>query len=277
MCIRDRPDPIAFPEFDGNLREAFQQETHLWFDSQVRENRSVLEILTSDYTYVNQRLAEHYGIPGVLGNHFRRVTLPGETRRGILGHGSVLTATSYANRTSPVKRGVWVLENLLGAPPPPPPADVPGLEDSDSVADPSDPESRPRSVRERMERHRTDPVCASCHVRMDPLGFALESFDAVGGYRELPLEQTSGTLPSGLELTGPASVRDMLLSNREDFVGTVTEKLMTYALGRGVEYYDHPSIRRIVRSAETDDYRWSSLILGIVESSPFQMRKARER
>jgi len=272
-----KPDPIAFPEFDGNLREAFQQETHLWFDSQVRENRSVLEILTSDYTYVNQRLAEHYGIQGVLGNHFRRVTLPGETRRGILGHGSVLTATSYANRTSPVKRGVWVLENLLGAPPPPPPADVPGLEDSDSVADPSDPESRPRSVRERMERHRTDPVCASCHVRMDPLGFALESFDAVGGYRELPLEQTSGTLPSGLELTGPASVRDMLLSNREDFVGTVTEKLMTYALGRGVEYYDHPSIRRIVRSAETDDYRWSSLILGIVESSPFQMRKARER
>tara|TARA_B100001123_G_scaffold72463_1_gene81319 strand:- start:1642 stop:4056 length:2415 start_codon:yes stop_codon:yes gene_type:complete len=272
-----KPDPIAFPEFDGNLREAFQQETQLWFDSQVRENRSVLEILTSDYTYVNQRLAEHYGIPGVLGNHFRRVILPGETRRGILGHGSVLTATSYANRTSPVKRGVWVLENLLGAPPPPPPADVPGLEDSDSVADPSDPESRPRSVRERMERHRTDPVCASCHVRMDPLGFALESFDAVGGYRELPLEQTSGTLPSGLELTGPASVRDMLLSNREDFVGTVTEKLMTYALGRGVEYYDHPSIRRIVRSAETDDYRWSSLILGIVESSPFQMRKARER
>jgi len=272
-----KPDPIAFPEFDGNLREAFQQETQLWFDSQVRENRSVLEILTSDYTYVNQRLAEHYGIPGVLGNHFRRVTLPDETRRGILGHGSVLTATSYANRTSPVKRGVWVLENLLGAPPPPPPADVPGLEDSDSVADPSNPESRPRSVRERMERHRTDPVCASCHVRMDPLGFALESFDAIGGYRELPLEQTSGTLPSGLELTGPASVRDMLLSNSEDFVGTVTEKLMTYALGRGVEYYDHPSIRRIVRSAKTDDYRWSSLILGIVESSPFQMRKARER
>ena len=272
-----KPDPIAFPEFDGNLREAFQQETQLWFDSQVRENRSVLEILTSDYTYVNQRLAEHYGIPGVIGNHFRRVTLPDETRRGILGHGSVLTATSYANRTSPVKRGVWVLENLLGAPPPPPPANVPGLEDSDSVADPSDPESRPRSVRERMERHRTDPVCASCHVRMDPLGFALESFDAVGGYRELPLEQTSGTLPSGLELTGPVSVRDMLLSNSEDFVATVTEKLMTYALGRGVEYYDRPSIRRIVRSAEADDYRWSSLIFGIVESSPFQMRKARER
>ena len=272
-----KPDPIAFPEFDGNLREAFQQETQLWFDSQVREDRSVLEILTSDYTYANQRLAEHYGIPGVLGNHFRRVTLPDETRRGILGHGSVLTATSYANRTSPVKRGVWVLENLLGAPPPPPPANVPGLEDSDSVADPSDPESRPRSVRERMERHRTDPVCASCHVRMDPLGFALESFDAVGGYRELPLEQTSGTLPSGLELTGPVSVRDMLLSNSEDFVVTVTEKLMTYALGRGVEYYDRPSIRRIVRSAEADDYRWSSLIFGIVESSPFQMRKARER
>ena len=272
-----KPDPIAFPEFDGNLREAFQRETQLWFESQVREDRSVLEVLTSDYTFVNERLARHYGIPDVLGNHFRRVTLEDEVRRGILGHGSVLTATSYANRTSPVKRGVWVLENLLGAPPPPPPADVPGLEDSDSVADPSDPESRPRSVRERMERHRTDPVCASCHVRMDPLGFALESFDAIGGYRELPTDQTSGTLPSGRELTGPNSVRDMLLSNREDFVATVTEKLMTYALGRGVEYYDHPSIRRIVEAAQPENYRWSSLIVGIVESTPFQMRKAREQ
>ena len=272
-----KPDPIAFPEFDGNLREAFQRETELWFESQVREDRSVLDVLTSDYTFVNERLAEHYGIPGVHGNHFRRIRLPDDTRRGILGQGSVLTATSYANRTSPVKRGVWVLENLLGAPPPPPPADVPGLEDSESVADPSDPDSRPRSVRERMERHRTDPVCASCHVRMDPLGFALEGFDAVGGLRELPVEQTSGTLPSGRELTGPASVREMLLANREDFVGTVTEKLLTYALGRGVEYYDHPSIRRIVDAAEPDDYRWSSLILGIVDSTPFQMRKAREQ
>ncbi|MCY4661910.1 MAG: DUF1592 domain-containing protein [Acidobacteria bacterium] len=272
-----KPDPIAFPEFDGNLREAFQRETELWFESQVRDDRSVLDVLTSDYTFVNERLAEHYGIPGVHGNHFRRVRLPDDTRRGILGQGSVLTATSYANRTSPVKRGVWVLENLLGAPPPPPPADVPGLEDSESVADPSDPDSRPRSVRERMERHRTDPVCASCHVRMDPLGFALEGFDAVGGLRELPVEQTSGTLPSGRELTGPASVREMLLANREDFVGTVTEKLLTYALGRGVEYYDHPSIRRIVHGAEPDGYRWSSLILGIVDSTPFQMRKAREQ
>ena len=189
----------------------------------------------------------------------------------------MLTATSYANRTSPVKRGVWVLENLLGAPPPPPPADVPGLEDSESVADPSNPDSRPRSVRERMERHRTDPVCASCHVRMDPLGFALEGFDAVGGRRELPVEQTSGTLPSGRELTGPASVREMLLANREDFVGTVTEKLLTYALGRGVEYYDFPAVRRIVHGAEPNGYRWSSLILGIVESTPFQMREAREQ
>ena len=272
-----KPDPIAFPEFDGNLREAFQRETELWFESQVREDRSVLDVLTSDYTFVNERLAEHYGIPGVHGNHFRRIRLPDDTRHGILGQGSVLTATSYANRTSPVKRGVWVLENLLGAPPPPPPADVPGLEDSESVADPSDPDSRPRSVRERMERHRTDPVCASCHVRMDPLGFALEGFDAVGGLRELPVEQTSGTLPSGRELTGPVSVREMLLANREDFVGTVTEKLLTYALGRGVEYYDHPSIRRIVHGAEPDGYRWSSLILGIVDSTPFQMRKAREQ
>ena len=272
-----KPDPVAFPEFDGNLREAFTRETELWFESQIKEDRSVIEVLTSDYTFVNERLAKHYGVPNVAGNHFRRVTLPDERRRGILGQGSVLTATSYANRTSPVKRGVWVLENLLGAPPPPPPADVPGLEDSDSVADPSNPESRPRSVRERMERHRTDPVCASCHVRMDPLGFALESFDAIGGYRELPVEETSGTLPSGRELNGPASVREMLLANREDFVGTVTEKLLTYALGRGVEYYDHPWIRRIVRQAEADDYRWSSLILGIVESTPFQMRKAREQ
>ena len=272
-----KPDPVAFPEFDGNLREAFTRETELWFESQIEEDRSVIEVLTSDYTFANERLAKHYGIPNVAGNHFRRVRLPDERRRGILGQGSVLTATSYANRTSPVKRGVWVLENLLGAPPPPPPADVPGLEDSDSVADPSNPESRPRSVRERMERHRTDPVCASCHVRMDPLGFALESFDAIGGYRELPVEQTSGTLPSGRELNGPESVREMLLANREDFVGTVTEKLLTYALGRGVEYYDHPWIRRIVRQAEADDYRWSSIILGIVESTPFQMRKAREQ
>jgi len=272
-----KPDPVAFPEFDGNLREAFTRETELWFESQIKEDRSVIEVLTSDYTFANERLAKHYGIPDVAGNHFRRVTLPDERRRGILGQGSVLTATSYANRTSPVKRGVWVLENLLGAPPPPPPADVPGLEDSDSVADPSNPESRPRSVRERMERHRTDPVCASCHVRMDPLGFALESFDAIGGYRELPVEQTSGTLPSGRELNGPASVREMLLANREEFVGTVTEKLLTYGLGRGVEYYDLPWIRRIVRQAEADDYRWSSLILGIVESTPFQMRKAREQ
>ena len=272
-----KPDPVAFPEFDGNLREAFTRETELWFGSQIREDRSVLEVLTSDYTYANARLAKHYGIPDVEGNHFRRVKLPGEERRGILGHGSLLTATSYANRTSPVKRGVWVLENLLGAPPPPPPADVPGLEDSDSVADPSDPESRPRSVRERMQRHRTDPVCASCHVRMDPLGFALEGFDAIGGRRDLPVEETSGTLPDGRELTGPASMREMLLANRAEFVGTVTEKLLTYALGRGVEYYDHPWIRRIVRRAEGDDYRWSSLILGIVESTPFQMRKAREQ
>jgi mono/diheme cytochrome c family protein len=272
-----KPDPVAFPEFDGNLREAFTRETELWFESQIKEDRSVIEVLTSDYTFANERLAKHYGIPDVEGNHFRRVTLPDERRRGILGQGSVLTATSYANRTSPVKRGVWVLENLLGAPPPPPPADVPGLEDSDSVADPSDPESRPRSVRERMERHRTDPVCASCHVRMDPLGFALEGFDAVGGYRELPVEQTSGTLPSGRELDGPASVREMLLANREEFVGTVTEKLLTYGLGRGVEYYDLPWVRRIVRQSEEDDYRWSSLILGIVESTPFQMRKAREQ
>ena len=271
-----KPDPIAFPEFDGNLREAFQRETELWFASQLSEDRSVLDVLTSDYTYVNARLARHYDIPNVRGNHFRRVTLPDGVRRGILGHGSLLTATSYANRTAPVKRGVWVLENLLGAPPPPPPADVPGLEDSDSVADPSDPDSRPRSVRERMERHRTDPVCASCHVRMDPLGFALESYDAIGRYRPLPVDDTSGTLPDGTELRGPSSVRDLLLRSREDFVATVTEKLMTYALGRGVEYYDHPSIRRIVRQAESDDYRWSSLILGIVESTPFQMRKARE-
>ena len=272
-----KPDPLAFPEFDGNLREAFTRETELWFESQIKDDRSVLEVLTSDYTFLNERLARHYGIPGVRGNHFRRVALPADgPRRGILGHGSVLTATSYANRTSPVKRGVWVLENLLGAPPPPPPADVPGLEDSDSVVNPANPESRPRSVRERMERHRTDPVCASCHVRMDPLGFALEGFDAIGGYRELSVEDTSGTLPDGTQLTGPESVRAMLLESEEEFVGTVTEKLMTYALGRGVEYYDYPWIRRIVQQAEPSGYTWSWLIAGIVESPPFQMRKARE-
>ena len=265
------PDVVAFPEFDDNLREALVQETELFVASQIREDGSLVDLLTADYTFVNERLARHYGIPNVYGSRFRRVTLPDETRRGLLGHGSILTVTSLATRTSPVVRGKWVLENILGTPPPPPPADVPELEEreDDGVV---------RSLRERMEEHRANPVCANCHARMDPIGFALEGFDAVGKHRVAdangtPID-TSGTLPDGSGFDGLPALRDVLYERRAEFVATVTEKLLTYALGRGVEHYDRPAIRAIVREAEGSDYRWSSLILGIVKSVPFQMRRA---
>ena len=265
------PDVVAFPEFDDNLREALVQETELFVASQMREDGSLVDLLTADYTFVNERLARHYGIPNVYGSRFRRVTLPDETRRGLLGHGSILTVTSLATRTSPVVRGKWVLENILGTPPPPPPADVPELEEreDDGVV---------RSLRERMEEHRANPVCANCHARMDPIGFALEGFDAVGKHRVAdangtPID-TSGTLPDGSGFDGLPALRDVLYERRAEFVATVTEKLLTYALGRGVEHYDRPAIRAIVREAEGSDYRWSSLILGIVKSVPFQMRRA---
>ena len=264
------PDVNAFPEFDDNLRAAFTRETELFFEHQVREDRGIVELLTADYTFLNERLARHYGIPGVYGSHFRRVALPDEARRGLLGHGSTLTVTSYATRTSPVLRGKWLLENILGAPPPPPPPDVPELEEAEAA-------ERPRSMRERMEQHRANPVCAACHARMDPLGFALENFDAIGKWRATdggsPID-ASGALPDGAAFDGPAGLRRMLVERRAEVVEAVTAKLMTYALGRGVETADMPAIRRIVRDAAASDYRWSSVVLGIVRSIPFQMRRA---
>jgi hypothetical protein len=265
------PDPEAFREFDENLREAFQRETELFFTSMLREDRSVLDLLNADYTFLNERLARHYGIPYVYGSHFRRVTLSDENRRGIIGQGSILTATSYPTRTSPTFRGKWLLENVLGSPPPPPPANVPSLKDRSE-------DGRILSVRDQMERHRADPACSGCHARMDPLGFALENFDAIGRWRgssgegEIPVDAT-GVLPDGTRFEGPAELRKLLLSRREEVVTTVTEKLLTYALGRGLEYYDRPAVRKIVGDA-APEYRWSSIILGIVRSVPFQMRRS---
>jgi hypothetical protein len=264
-------DPHAFPEFDDNLREAFQLETELFFGSQLREDRSVLELLTANYTFVNERLARHYQIPNIYGSHFRRVALTTQERAGLLGQGSILMVTSYANRTSPVLRGKWLLENLLGAPPPPPPPNVPALEETGEGG-------RLLSMRDRMEQHRKNPVCASCHARMDPMGFALENFDAIGQWRSVSEANTpidaSGAMPDGATFQGPAGLRALLLSRREEFVTTVTERLLTYAVGRGSEYYDAPAVRSIVREAVPSDYRWSSLILGIVKSTPFQMRRS---
>jgi hypothetical protein len=268
-----RPDPELFTEFDENLREAFRQETELFIGSALREDQSVLRLLDADYTFVNERLARHYGIPNIYGSHFRRVTLGPEldARRGLLGQGSLLTVTSYANRTSVVLRGKWVLENLLGAPPPPPPGAVPPLEASGAI------DALP--LRELMERHRASPVCKSCHAPMDPLGFALENFDAIGRWRPAdagaPID-ASAVLPDGTAFDGPAGLRKVLLRRPEQFVNTVAERMLTYAVGRGLEYYDAPAIRQIVREAAGDDYRWSSLILAIIKSTPFQMRRVEE-
>ncbi|MBI4464008.1 MAG: DUF1592 domain-containing protein [Acidobacteria bacterium] len=266
------PDPDAFPDFDDNLREAFQRETELFFESLLREDRSVVALLNADYTFLNERLARHYQIPNVYGSHFRRVVLSEEERKGLLGQGSILTVTSYANRTSPTIRGKWLLENILGTPPPPPPPNGPSLKDRGE-------NGKILSVRQRLEQHRANPVCASCHSRMDPLGFALENFDAIGKWRtaedNTPVD-SSGVLPDGTKFQGPAELRKILLSNPEQFVTTITEKLLTYALGRGVEYYDAPAIRKIVREAAPNDYRWSALIMGIVKSTPFQMRRSLE-
>ena len=263
------PDVNVFPEFDENLRAAFRQETELFLESQLREDRSALELLSADYTFVNERLARHYGIPGVNGSHFRRIEPLDERRRGLLGQGSVLTITSYAHRTSPVLRGKWVLENLLGVPPPAPPPDVPPFPEADEA-------SEPRSIRERLERHRQNAVCASCHAQVDPLGFALEHFDGIGGWRDTdggrPVD-ASGDFVGQARFDGPAGLRRLLLRHREEFVRTLTEKLLTYALGRGVEHADMPVVRSIVRDAAPTGYRWSSLILGVVDSPSFQLRR----
>jgi mono/diheme cytochrome c family protein len=265
-----RPDTKLFPQFDENLRDAFRRETEMFLQSQFRDDRSVLDLLTADYTFVNERLARHYGIPGVYGSHFRRVALGGGARAGLLGQGSILTVTSYADRTSPVVRGKWLLENILGTPPPPPPANVPPFPENKGG-------DAPRSVRARMEQHRRNPVCASCHSRIDPLGFALENFDGVGRYRTVDdgsAVDASGVLPDGRKFDGPREFRTALIAGQKGLlVESATEKLMTYALGRGVRAADMPAIRRIVRDASSADYRWSALIVNLVKSAPFQMRR----
>jgi hypothetical protein len=266
------PDGRQFPDFDDNLRQAFRRETELFFESIVKEDRSVVDLLNANYTFLNERLAKHYGIPNVYGSNFRRVTLPSDSiRGGLLGQGSILTVTSYANRTSPVQRGKWVLENILGTPPPPPPPNVPPLTEDNPVG-------KVLTMRERMAQHRTNPACSSCHQLMDPIGLSFEHFDATGRWRnqsegDIPID-AAGALPSGVTFEGVAGLKRAVLSRPELFVTTVTEKLLTYALGRGMDYYDAPAIRAITREASNNDYRFSSLILGVVKSAPFQMRRS---
>lgn len=264
------PDARLFPDFDDNLRQAFRRETELFFESILHEDRGILDLLKTDYTYLNERLAKHYGISGVYGSHFRKVSLTPESHRGgLLRQGSVLSVTSYATRTSPVIRGHWILGNLLGSPPPPPPADVPALKEKTI--------SSRLSVRERLAEHRANTACASCHDVMDPVGFALENFDAVGRWRTyedgLPVD-ASGGLPDGSKFVGVDALEQGLLKRPELFVGTFAEKMLTFALGRGIESYDAPAIRKIVKQAERDDFRFSSVIIAIVNSTPFQMRKS---
>ena len=267
------PDASAYPDFDDNLREAFQRETELFIESQMRDDRPLTELLTADYSYLNERLARFYGVRNVYGAHFRRVPLRDPNRAGLLGHGSVLTVTSYATRTSPVVRGKYLLDNILGAPPPPPPPNVPALEDAAGDG------HEPASIRELMATHRRNPACATCHLRMDPLGFALENFDGIGRWRDMdgptPID-ASGVLPDGTAFDGPVEFREALLDRSGEFVRTFAEKLLTYALGRPVQHYDIPAVRAILRDAAAEDHRWSSLVLGIVESPPFQMRRVRE-
>jgi hypothetical protein len=273
--LRVSPDPRAFHYFDETLREAFYQEANLFLQSIAEEDRSVLDLLDADYTFLNERLAEHYGIPGVYGSHFRRVALKDANRKGLLGKAGILTVTSYANRTSPTLRGKWVLENILGTPPPLPPPDVPSLKEETKGKD-----GKTLTMRQRLDAHRSNAVCASCHARMDPLGLALDNFDALGRWRDdeggTPIDP-AGTLPDGVKFQGPAELVKILTARREQVAHTVAEKLLTYALGRGVEYYDAPAIRGILRRAADRDYRWSALIEGIVESTPFQMRRSAEQ
>ena len=264
------PDLRLFPDFDDNLRQAFRRETELHFETILREDRSVMDLLKADYTFLNERLARHYGIPNVHGSQFRRVALGRDSvRGGLLRQGSVLTVTSYATRTSPVLRGKWILDNLLGTPPSPPPPNTPNLKENTIAAN--------LSVRERLAEHRANAQCASCHNLIDPPGFALENFDAVGRWRTLeegkPVDAAGG-LPDGSTFDGVAGLEVGLLKRPELFASALTEKLLTFALGRGVEHYDAPAVRKIVRDAAKDDYRLSSIIVGLAKSTPFTMRKA---
>jgi cytochrome c551/c552 len=260
------PDTHLYPEFDENLREAMAVETKLFVADQLRQDRSVTDLLLADYTFANDRLAQHYGIPNVYGSHYRPVKFTDRRRGGLLGQASVLAVTSYPNRTSVVMRGRWLLANMLGAPPPPPPLDVPALKEPGV-------EGQPKSLRERMEVHRKNPACASCHQRMDPLGFTLENFDAVGKWRSeadgVPVDPNAA-MPDGTNFAGIEGLRMYLADNKEDFVRTLSSKLLAYAIGRGIEYYDQPAIRKIAREAAANNYRWSSVILGVVNSTPFR-------
>jgi hypothetical protein len=265
------PDMRLFPDFDDNLRQAFRQETELLVDSVIRENRSVLDLLRANYTFVNERLAKHYGIPNVYGSRFRRIEFGEDAQRGgLLRQGSILLVTSYPTRTSPVIRGKWILDNVLGVPPPPPPANVPPLDDVKMA-------NRNASVRERLAEHRKNPTCAGCHRLTDPVGFALENYDAVGRWRTLeggePIDP-SGTLFDGTDFRGVAGLQNAILRRPELFITTLSEKMLIFAIGRGVAYYDAPAMRKIVRDSSTQDYRFSSIVMGVVNSTPFRMRKA---
>ena len=278
LYLRDletkRPDEILFADFDETLQHALGRETELFLDSIFRQDRSVVELLTANHTFLNERLAKHYGVPNIKGSHFRRVTFPeGHVRGGLLGQGSVLTITSYATRTSPVLRGKWVLENLLSSAPPPPPADIPSLSTEGTERE------KPLSLREAMTRHRASPACAGCHARMDPIGFAMENFDAIGRWRERDATNgqaidVTGVFPDGTRFEGITGLKQVLLRQPEQFVGTIAEKLLMYALGRNVQYYDAPAVRGILREAAAQNYTFSSLVLGVVKSRPFLMRQA---
>ena len=279
LYIRDidakKPDELLFPDFDETLRESFRRETDLFLDSVLLHgNRSVLDLVTANYSFVNERLAKHYGIPNVEGTYFRRITfLPGSPRGGLLGQGSILTLTSYATRTSPVLRGKWILENILSNPPPPPPPNVPALKTEANDT------GQPLTMRQAMVAHRANPVCASCHARMDPIGFAMDNFDAVGRWRDSEAGQpidASGVLPEGTRFNGVAELKKALLRHPEQFIRTVAEKLLMYGISRNVQYFDQPAVRAIVRQAAPGNYSFASLVLGVVKSAPFQMRKSQE-
>ena len=267
-----KPDPQKFPQFDDGLRNAMRRESELFFENIIHEDRSVLELVDADYTFVNERLARHYGMQGVRGNYFRRVPVTGPERGGILTQAGILMVTAYPTRTSPVLRGKWILESLLGAPPPPPPPDVPPLEESTAGS--------PKNLREQLEKHRANIACATCHVRLDPLGFALENYDPVGKFRTKDGDveiDASGSMPNGANITGPAGLKKVLLEHKDQFVECLSDKLLTYALGRGLEYYDAPAVRQMRRDSAQHDYRFSSLVLAAITSEPFQMRRTPDR